>query len=54
MLLLTERVESAAITIVRQTRLKLPDAIIAATAKVNDLHLVTVDEKLVRTFNSLA
>ncbi len=45
-ILLNERIEAEAIALRRQTRLKLPDAIIAATAKVCGLTLLTLDERL--------
>jgi hypothetical protein len=40
------RVELAAIALRRRTRAKLPDAIIAATADVHGLVLLTLDQKL--------
>ena len=45
-LLLDDLVEKEAIQLRRRSRLKLPDAIIAATALVNDLTLLTFDDKL--------
>lgn len=45
-ILLDERIEAEAITLRRRTRLKLPDAIIAASAKVHGLKLLTLDERL--------
>jgi len=41
-------IEKEAIALRRHRILRLPDAIIAATAKVNGLHLVTLDERLAR------
>jgi len=41
-----ERVEGTAIALRRQTRLKLPDAIILATARVHGLELLTLDDRL--------
>lgn len=38
--------EDATITLRRSRAIKLPDAIIAATAKVNELQLLTLDQKL--------
>jgi len=43
-----ERMEEAAIRLRRACMLKLPDAIIAATAQVNDLELLTMDARLAR------
>jgi predicted nucleic acid-binding protein len=43
---LDERIEDATIALRRRTRLKLPDAIIAATARVHGLTLLTLDERL--------
>ena len=45
-LLLDGAVEQAAIDLRRRTRLKLPDAIIGATALVHGLKLITFDAKL--------
>ena len=39
-------VEDAAIQIRRSVRIKLPDAVIAATAKVHGLQLLTLDQRL--------
>lgn len=39
-------IEQAAIDLRRRTRLKLPDAIIGATALVHGLHLITLDARL--------
>lgn len=44
----TLAVEDAAINLRRQRRIKLPDAIIAATAEVFDLELLTLDENLAK------
>jgi predicted nucleic acid-binding protein len=43
---ITQLVEDMAIQIRRQYKLKIPDAIIAAMAKVNDLDLITLDQQL--------
>lgn len=43
---ITPAVEDAAINIRRQHRLKLPDAVIAATAKIHGLTLLTLDKAL--------
>ena len=43
---LPEPVEDAAITLRRTRRLKLPDAIVAATARVHGLELLTLDDVL--------
>lgn len=45
---LDERVEAAAIALRRRARVKLPDAIILATAQVNGVSLLTLDERLQR------
>jgi len=42
----TEAVENAAIRLRRTRKAKLPDAIIAATAQVNELELLTLDDEL--------
>jgi|APLak6261659120_1056016.scaffolds.fasta_scaffold23801_2 predicted nucleic acid-binding protein len=42
----TEAVENAAIRLCRTRKAKLPDAIIAATAQVNELELLTLDDEL--------
>ncbi|WP_017302429.1 type II toxin-antitoxin system VapC family toxin [Nodosilinea nodulosa] len=43
---IAQLVEDMAIQIRRQYKLKIPDAIIAATAKVSDLELITLDQQL--------
>lgn len=43
---LDQAVEERAIALRKATRCKLPDAIIAATAEVNGLRLITLDERL--------
>jgi predicted nucleic acid-binding protein len=43
---ITSAIEDAAIKIRRKHRLKLPDAIIAATAKIHGLTLLTLDKAL--------
>ncbi len=45
-LLIDERIEVKATQLRRSGLLKLPDAIVAATAVVNDLRLLTLDKKL--------
>jgi predicted nucleic acid-binding protein len=50
---ITGAVEDAAIEIRRQHRLKLPDAIIAATAKVHGLTLLTLDKDLMSKVNAV-
>lgn len=50
--LLDERIEQAAIVLRRTGRFKLPDAIIAATAQLNDLKLLTLDERLAKAFKA--
>jgi len=47
-ILLDDRIEAEAIAFRRRTLLKLPDSIIAATAKVHELALLTLDERLLR------
>ncbi len=51
-LLINEDVEKTAIELRRTGRFKLPDAIIAATAHLNKLKLVTLDERLDKAFNA--
>ena len=46
-------VERAVIALRRRTRIKLPDAIIAATAQVHDLELLTLDGRLAASLRSL-
>ena len=45
---ISDEIEALAITLRRSGGLKLPDAIIAATAKVVGAKLLTLDERLVR------
>jgi predicted nucleic acid-binding protein len=45
-LAMTQDIEDATINIRRQYKLKTPDAIIAATAKVMNLELLTLDQQL--------
>ena len=45
-ILIDEGIERETIALRRRTRLKLPDAVIAATARVNGLELLTLDERL--------
>ena len=46
MLLIDEQIEEKATQLRRNGLLKLPDAIVAATAVVNNLRLLTLDKKL--------
>ncbi len=46
---ITEAVENATIRLRRTCKIKLPDAIIAATALTNGLELITLDADLART-----
>ncbi|MEN9503992.1 MAG: hypothetical protein RI964_3277 [Pseudomonadota bacterium] len=50
---LTTDIEDETIQIRRGLELKLPDAMIAATARVYRLKLLTLDQKLFRSFSSL-
>jgi predicted nucleic acid-binding protein len=50
-LLLDEAVEARTIALRRQFKMKLPDAIIAATALVHGLQLLTLDQHLYKTAN---
>jgi len=45
-LLLSDSIEKAAIALRRKLKIHLPDAIIAATAQINRLELLTLDERL--------
>lgn len=45
-ILLDDRIEREAISLRRRTRLKLPDAIIGATARVHGLRLLTMNDRL--------
>jgi len=47
----TLEIEDMAISIRRQRRIKLPDAIIAATAKVHRLELLTLDKDCSKRFD---
>ena len=47
-ILLDESIEEAAIVLRRSGRFKLPDAIIAATAQLSGLTLLTLDERLAK------
>lgn len=47
------RVEDAAISLRRSRRVKLPDAVIAATALVHGLELLTLDEGLLAVMTSV-
>ena len=51
-ILLDEVIEREAIAFRRRTRMKLPDAIIAATARVHGLQLLTLDERLDAAFRA--
>ena len=50
---LDDRVEEAAILIRRQKRLKLPDAIVVASAHVHGLQLLTFDGAMKSVFDQL-
>jgi len=52
-ILLDEQIEEATIALRRRARLKLPDAIIAATAHVQGLTLLTLDERLRAAWQSV-
>jgi hypothetical protein len=43
---MSQEIEDSTIHIRRHYKLKIPDAIIAATAKVNHLELLTLDQQL--------
>ncbi len=49
-----EAVEESTIIIKQQCRIKLPDAIIAATALCHQLELLSLDKKLVNKFNQFS
>ncbi len=49
----SSEIEDAAIAIRRQHRLKLPDAVIAATAKCLDLELLTLDQQLINRMQEI-
>ena len=51
-ILIDELIEREAITFRRRTRMKLPDAVIAATARVHGLQLLTLDERLHAAFQA--
>lgn len=51
---LSEEIEDKVVELRKTTRLKLPDAIIVATALVHKLKLVTCDEQLIKSTNSLS
>ncbi|TFH86493.1 type II toxin-antitoxin system VapC family toxin [Billgrantia azerbaijanica] len=50
---LTEQVEERTIALRQSRRIKLPDAIIAATALEHDLQLLTFDQKLAAIMSSI-
>jgi predicted nucleic acid-binding protein len=52
-ILLDEAIEQETIALRRRSRLKLPDAIIVATARVHQLKLLTLDELLVAATEQL-
>jgi predicted nucleic acid-binding protein len=52
-ILLDESIEQETIVLRRRLRLKLPDAVIAATARVHGLQLLTLDERLAATIENL-
>ena len=49
-LLIDDRIEAEAIAIRRAKRLQLPDAIVAASARVHRLKLLTLDKRLEATY----
>ncbi|MGZ8218877.1 type II toxin-antitoxin system VapC family toxin [Methylomagnum sp.] len=49
---ITQEIEDATISLRQKRRIKLPDAIIAATAQVFGLELLTLDEGLRRIFDA--
>jgi predicted nucleic acid-binding protein len=51
-LLIDEQIEAETIALRRQHRLKLPDAIIAATARTRGLTLLTLDDRLSATLST--
>lgn len=51
---LSEEIEDKVVELRKTTGLKLPDAIIVATALVHKLKLVTCDEQLIKSTNSLS
>ena len=51
-ILLNDPIEQHAIALRLRTRLKLPDAIVGATAKVAGLQLLTLDQKLSAAFSN--
>ena len=50
-IVLDDRIERETIALRRRIRMKLPDAVIAATARVHGLKLLTLDERLEAAFN---
>ena len=50
---LTTEIEDRAITLSRKYRLKIPDAIIAATAKCLNLELLTLDRQLMNRMKEI-
>lgn len=50
---MTEEIEDLTIQIRRQHSLKIPDAIIAATAKANSLELLTLDRQLANRMSEI-
>ena len=50
---LTSAIEDSAISLRRQRKVKLPDAIIAATASVHSLELISADKDLCALVKSM-
>lgn len=50
---LTRKIEDEAITLSRNYRLKIPDSIIAATAKCLTLELLTLDQQLMKRMKEI-
>ncbi len=51
---ISAKVEAQVISMRQSRKIKLPDAIVAATAVAHNLELLTLDVSLARTFKSLA
>ncbi len=50
---LDDEIEQVAIAIRKKKKLRLPDAVVAATAVVKDLQLLTFDKSLLKAFESV-
>ncbi len=53
-LMIDERIEAEAIRLRRGGALKLPDAIVAATARITEARLLTLDQRLVQSVATLS